>query len=616
VSPVNSDDSSGDALSGAGRPLTRKEIRAREKLLATQGHSVIPPQAFETGQDVPTPAPERELPQAAPELPDAAPTVHEEAVHEEPVHPEAVHEEPVHPEGVHEEPAHPEAVHPEQAHPEAVHDVAAHDEPVHPEPVHEELVQDVPVDESPVREDFTQMIPVREGPGHDDPGYDVAGHEDAVYATAGQQGYEARHGGPAPGTGPHGGYALPPHEVGQHDVGQHDEAHDVYDDSVDHDAQAHPEAEYHGESGHELMAGAVRYNKVPSKKVRRRRRFLALVLSLTVFVVAIVVGAQFLKPLLGGDKMADYPGPGTGNVTITVAPGAGPRSVATELESKKVVANADTFLKEFTASGGALNPGTFSMRQEMKNSDAVSVLLNKGQGKVMYFALSAGLRISESLQAISEGTGIPVADLKALSDAPAQFGVPKKAKNLEGYLAPGEYRFPLGSSAKDILQKLVGNTLDELKAQGITDSAKQYDVVTVASIVQAEGGQAEYGDVAGAIYNRLKPNNTETNGLIQSDATVTYGLGIRSFHIDEAQKADKSNPYNTYANQGLPAGPIGSPGKTAIDAAAKPKSNSYLYWVTINLDTKETKFSKTLAEHNGYVEQYNAWCTANPGRCV
>ena len=128
--------------------------------------------------------------------------------------------------------------------------------------------------------------------------------------------------------------------------------------------------------------------------------------------------------------------------------------------------------------------------------------------------------------------------------------LPAKAKNLEGFLAPGEYRFPLGTPAKDILQHLVTITLDELKAQGITDPDKQYEAVTVASIVQAEGGQAEYGDVAGAIYNRLKPNNTETNGLIQSDATVTYGLGIRSYHIDEAQKADKSNPYNTYANTG------------------------------------------------------------------
>ena len=592
MSPVNSDDSSGDALGGAGRPLTRKEIRAREKLLATQGHNVIPPQAFETGQDVPTPtptpapAPERELPQAAPELPDAAPTVHEDAVHEEPVHEDAVREEPVHKDAVREEPV--------------------HEEPVHVETVHEEPVHHVPADAEPVREDFTQMIPVRDIPVRDIPAREDTGRGDAVYASAGQLGYEARHDAAAHGGGPHDGYAPHPH----------DEAHHDYDDSGEPQAQTHPDAEYHSEPGHELMAGAVRYDKVPSKKVRRRRRFLALVLTLTVFVVAIAIGAQFLKPLLGMDTMADYPGPGTGDVTITVEPGAGPRSVATELESKKVVANADTFLKEFTASGGALNPGTFSMRQEMKNSDAVAVLLNKDQGKVMYFALSAGLRISESLQAISEGTGISVPDLKALSNAPAQFGVPAKAKNLEGYLAPGEYRFPLGTSAKDILQKLVGNTLDELKVQGVTDPAKQYDVVTVASIVQAEGGQAEYGDVAGAIYNRLKPNNTETNGLIQSDATVTYGLGIRSFHIDEAQKADKSNPYNTYANQGLPAGPIGSPGKTAIDAAAKPKTNSYLYWVTINLDTKETKFSKTLAEHNGYVEQYNAWCEANPGRCV
>jgi UPF0755 protein len=445
VSPVNSDDSPGDAVGASGDPLTRKEIRAREKALMTQGHEVVPPEASEYSGH-----------------------------------------------GIH-------------------------------------ILDDAP------------------GYHHEDAGHGV--HEEAGYVAV-------------------------------------------------------------------AAASVVGNGTGPSKKARRRRRFLALILTLAVFVAAVVVVAQFIKPLLGGDALADYPGPGTGEVTITVPNGAGPRSVAAELQDKKVVASADSFLKEFAASGGALSPGDFSMRNEMKNSDAVAVLLNKDKDKVMYFALSAGLRIGESLQAISEGTGISIAELKALSDAPAQFGVPAKSKNLEGFLAPGEYRFPLGTAAKDILQKLSSTTLDELQAQGITDPAKQYDVVTVASIVQAEGGQAEYRDVAGAIYNRLKPDNTETNGLIQSDATVTYGLGIRSFHIDDAQKKDAANPYNTYANKGLPAGPIGSPGKTAIDAAAKPQSNDYLYWVTINLDTKETKFSKTLAEHNGYVEQYNAWCEANPGRCV
>ncbi|MGP4032079.1 endolytic transglycosylase MltG [Pseudarthrobacter sp. 1C304] len=573
MSPVNSDDPSSDAYGGAGRPLTRKEIRAQEKSQATQGQDVIPPQAFQSAADTPPaglnavsgrdaasgPGPVRPEPvrpepvQAAnaPDLPPAAPTVHEETAHEE-----AAHEQPVHGEAASEQPVYEEPVH---GHP--VHDEPHHYEPAPAEPVHAEPV-----------------------------------HEYAGAVTGLDHGHDAH----------------------DHDA-EHYPVHSAGDAPYGHPGADNYPADYqHEEDGRVVLAGgaAIRTSKGPSKKVRRRRRFLALLLTLSVFVVALAVGAQFLKPLLGSDKVADYPGPGTGEVVITVPPGAGPKSVATELEEKNVVANADTFLKDFLASGGALAPGDFTMRNEMKNSDAVAALLNKDQGKVMYFALSAGLRIGESLEAISEGTGVPVAQLKELSDSPAQFGVPSRARNLEGFLAPGEHRFPLGTPAKEVLQKLVSTTLDELVSQGVTDPEKQYDVVTVASIVQAEGGQAEYGDVAGAIYNRLKPDNTETNGLIQSDATVTYGLGIKSFHIDEEQKADASNPYNTYANKGLPVGPIGSPGKTAIDAAAKPKTNDYMYWVTINLDTKETLFAKTLAEHNTYVARYNAWCNENPGRCV
>ncbi len=580
MSPVNSGESSGDAFSDSGRQLTRKEIRAREKFLATEGHDVVPPQAFETGHSpqlplsIPaakpevapaTPAVPPAAYEAAPSMPAEPPTVQQQEVplqHKEPVH----QEEPVH---------HAAPVHHEEPveHVDPVH----HDEPVeHVDPVH----HDEPVEHvDPVHHDEPALV--------DSHAYDPHAelHAEAVH-----------------------------HHFAEH---HEDEAHHVYDDADVYAPGEHPEQHF-DDPGHPLMANSSSVAVVPakSKKVRRRRRWLALLLTLAVFVTALVVGAQFLKPLLGGDTVADYPGPGTGQVNISVVPGEGTRSVATKLADQKVIANPDTFLHELTASGGTIAPGDFQFRQEMKNSDAVNILLGKEQGKVMYFALSAGLRIGDSLQSISQGSGVPITELKTLSDSPAQFGLPAKAKNLEGYLAPGEHRYPLGTPAKEILQNLVNTTVDELKAQGVTDPAKQYDVVTVASIVQAEGGQAEYGDVAGAIYNRLKPNNTETAGLIQSDATVTYGLGIKSFHIDEDQKADKSNPYNTYANPGLPVGPIGSPGKNAIDAAAKPKANDYMYWVTINLDTKETKFSKTLAEHNVYVEQYNAWCAANAGRCT
>ncbi len=292
----------------------------------------------------------------------------------------------------------------------------------------------------------------------------------------------------------------------------------------------------------------------PSKKVRRRRRLVALFLTLAVFVTAVAIGAQFLKPLLGNDKPTDYPGPGSGEVRVSVDPGEGTRSMAAKLENGKVVANADTFLQAFTASGGILSPGDYTFKQEMKNSDAVNVLLGHDKSKVIYFALSAGLRIGESLQAISEGSGVPLEQLTAISNVPAEFGLPANAKNLEGFLAPGEYRFELGTPAKDILKSLVKVTVDELVSQGITDPAKQYEAVIVASIVQAEGGQAEYGDVAGAIYNRLKPND-QTNGYLQVDSAVTYGLGTKSFNFTDEERKDKSNVYNTYANPGLPARP-------------------------------------------------------------
>jgi UPF0755 protein len=524
VSPSNNDDASGATNNDGAMPLTRKELRAREK--HTGSSDVVPEQAYETGQDAPAPATAPE-PEAAPAPAPASAPVQAPVPEPQPAIPTA-----------------PEA-------PPSIQDA---------------------------------------GPAADH-------HSDDAHV--------------------HEYHPNDEHFVEAHDAGHHypDEEHHGAGHPDDHHADDHYLDDHHPDNG--LFAGAAAAPVVakPSKKVRRRRRLLALFLTLVVFVVAIAVGAQFLKPLLGNDKAADYPGPGTGEVIVSVQPGEGSRSVATKLESGKVVANADTFLQAFTSSRGTLSPGDYTFKMEMKNSDAVSVLLGTDKSKVIYFALSAGLRVGDSLQAISEGSGVSLQQLKELSNAPAQFGLPANAKNLEGFLAPGEYRFPLGTSAKDILQSLVKATSDELVLQGITDPAKQYEAVIVASIVQAEGGQAEYGDVAGAIYNRLKPND-QTSGYLQVDSAVTYGLGTKSFNFTDAERQDKSNPYNTYANPGLPPGPIGSPGKTAIDAAARPKTNDYLYWVTINLDTKETKFSKTLEEHNVYVAQYNTWCRANVGRCT
>lgn len=394
-------------------------------------------------------------------------------------------------------------------------------------------------------------------------------------------------------------------------------------------AMAEPDHEPGSASGTELPVGQffeeasslpTRRSQRPSreKQRRRRRRTIIMVAVLAVFAGVVFGLTMFLRDLLGMNEVKDYEGGGNGSVAFTVAEGDGPLLIGGKLEAEDIVATSKEFVNAFTAQsdGREIQPGTYEMKYQMSSSAAVDALLGDGGGQVHYAAVARDLRQSEVFEILNTSTGIPLADFQALAANPQQFGLPKEAPSLEGYLFPGEYRFDVEMDAEAIVTEMVGNTFTQLEEAGITDPSEQYRILTKASIIQAEAGEADYGDVAGSIENRLGPDNKETNGLIQSDATVTYGLGRKSYELTPEEKADKSNPYNTYANPGLPVGPIGSPSREAIDAAAKPNDVPYYYWVTVNLDSGETKFSSTLAEHAKYVEQYQNWCsTQEPGRC-
>ncbi|AIY00565.1 hypothetical protein ART_0966 [Arthrobacter sp. PAMC 25486] len=360
-----------------------------------------------------------------------------------------------------------------------------------------------------------------------------------------------------------------------------------------------------------------RRNSRVSKRVRKRRRSLVFLVIVLLFAAVVYFAFQAVKPMLGGFETPDYPGPGTGTVAFVVPDGATGRSIASELKSEDIVASEQAFLNALNDAEGAasLQPGTFEMRHQMKASDVVSVLLAVDGNKVHYAAVAQNLRIGETLQVLANSTGLPVSQFEELANQPALFDLPPQAKNLEGYLAPGEYRFSIDIDAKSVLEELVTATKTSLINTGVTDPSEQYRILTVASIIEFEGNEANYAMISGAIENRINKPNAETGGRLESDATVAYGLGIKTYNITAEQKADKSNPYNTFANPGLPVGPIGSPGSKAIEAAAHPEANPYYFWVTIDLDTGETLYAATFAEHQANVAKYVAWCDANQGKC-
>ena len=409
---------------------------------------------------------------------------------------------------------------------------------------------------------------------------------------------------------------------GQHAEDAHyDDVHDddVHDDDVHYedDGYAHPEPVEDFFVAQDERPGRGKRQPSKAKQRRRVRRTVIMLVVLMLFAGTVFGVALMLRDLLGINEVTDYAGPGGEETVFTVPEGAGALAIGNGLESADVVADSTTFVEALSAiaDGREVQPGEYEMRLQMSSAEAAEALLGEDPTIVSYAAIARDLRQNEVFDILSDSTGIPREDFEALAADPAQFGLPSQALSLEGYLHPGEYRFDVDATATEIITEMVTATIDRLDQDGVTDPDEQYEILTVASIVQAEAQEGDYATVAGSIYNRLTPGNTETNGFVQSDASVTYGLGTRTYQLTPEEKTDTSNPYNTYANPGLPKGPIGSPSDEAIDAAVNSADVPFYFWVTVDLDTGETKFSETYAEHLRYVAEYDAWCADNPGRC-
>jgi UPF0755 protein len=136
--------------------------------------------------------------------------------------------------------------------------------------------------------------------------------------------------------------------------------------------------------------------------------------------------------------------------------------------------------------------------------------------------------------------------------------------------------------------------------------AQSRQVLTKASVIQAEGHTPEdMAKISTVIDNRL------AKGMkLQMDSTVNYGTGKTGITTTSADRA-KDTPFNTYMHTGLPAGPINSPGENALEAAIHPESGPWLYFVTVNPDTGETKFATTEDEHMANVREFQQWLKQN-----
>jgi UPF0755 protein len=178
------------------------------------------------------------------------------------------------------------------------------------------------------------------------------------------------------------------------------------------------------------------------------------------------------------------------------------------------------------------------------------------------------------------------------------------AESIEGYIFPDTYKIPKGIQPEEAIglminrmrEKYSGELLDRTAEIGMTE----HEVLTLASIIEKEAVINKERALISAVYhNRLKKNMR-----LQADPTAIYGVKSSNRRITRADLRRKT-PYNTYAFEGLPPGPIASPGLNSIKAALYPSDVPYLYFVS--KDDLSHHFSKTAQEHLNAVKRYREW---------
>ncbi|WP_294392246.1 endolytic transglycosylase MltG [uncultured Clostridium sp.] len=155
----------------------------------------------------------------------------------------------------------------------------------------------------------------------------------------------------------------------------------------------------------------------------------------------------------------------------------------------------------------------------------------------------------------------------------------KRRYNLEGFLYPDTYLIEKGTSANNIIDKMLerfDKVIDEIEREtGITINYRDIDkLITIASMIEKEASEdVDRPLISSVIYNRL-----DKEMKLQLDATVLYALGE---HVDVVynKHLEVDSPYNTYKYSGLPLGPIASPGIECIKAALLPAKTDYLYYI-------------------------------------
>ncbi len=318
-------------------------------------------------------------------------------------------------------------------------------------------------------------------------------------------------------------------------------------------------------------------------------------LLMVLLLLAVLFGIYQIAGAAFGEQEPEAP------ATVVVEEGDTLASVADKLEEAGVVGSSTLFKLEARIEGGEtqIRPGEYRLERDQSAEEILATLSSEEQDVSTYaVTVPEGLTVRQTAEAIAEASGIPAAEIEAAAkrtDYGYAFLEDPAVKSTEGFLFPKRYRFEKGTEAPQIVDRLLEQYLMETEDLDFAGAKQrlgltEYQLVTVASLVERESANPEERPlIASVIYNRLR------SGMpLQIDATVQYAIGEPKEKLS-LEDLEVESPYNTYANRGLPPGPIASPSRESLEATLEPAQTGHLYYV-LEADGKKHFFTDDYEE--------------------
>jgi UPF0755 protein len=315
---------------------------------------------------------------------------------------------------------------------------------------------------------------------------------------------------------------------------------------------------------------------------------------MTVALILVVIAAGAYAAI---DKELLTPGPLVADKSVTIERGATTEEIVDQLEREGIVSRPGLFwavlrwqdlaskLARDEAGRRNAKSGEYLFRRQASMSEVIDIITS-GRSVEHAVTIPEGLTSEQILERLK--------DNELLTGDVGEIPV-------EGTLLPDTYKVNRGTPRTALIarmqreQKKLLNEVWNRRAKDLATLKSPRDLVTLASIVEKETGRAdERSRVAGVFHNRL-----EKKMRLQSDPTIIYGLVGGKASLGRSltrAEIDRPTPYNTYAINGLPPGPIANPGRAALEAAANPSRTKDLYFVADG--TGGHAFAETLEQHN------------------